>query len=100
MNKMWRNLIKIRSFSIFRSTNRLDRFFNYFKDYEGFAFCLFDKKTKKSIYWFIHGVEGISANSPKITEPPRTYARSLSDISLFRLAPLVTRVAIFFPRSN
>ena len=64
MNKMRRNLSKIRSRAILRSTSRLDRFSNYFKDDGGFAFCLFDKKTKKSIYWFIHGVEGISANSP------------------------------------
>lgn len=65
MNKMRRNLIKIRSRAIFyRSTNRLDRCSNYFEDDEDFASCLFDKKTKKSIYWFTHGVEGISANSP------------------------------------
>ena len=45
MNKMRRNLIKIRSWAIFRSTNRLDRFSNYSKDDEGFASCLFDKKN-------------------------------------------------------
>ena len=43
MNKMRRNLIKIRSWAIFRSINRLDRFSNYFKDYEGVTFCFFDK---------------------------------------------------------
>ena len=45
MNKMRRNLIKIRSRAIFRSTNRLDRCSNYFKDDEDFASCLFDKKN-------------------------------------------------------
>ena len=53
MNKMRRNLIKIRSCAIFRSTNRLDRFSNCFKDDEGFVFCLFDKINYEK-YLLVH----------------------------------------------